>query len=165
MAWESGPKTWYCKDAAFMALELAAGLNLGYRNQRDRIADREEIEKLMRRWWRRYRHRFGVTESASPEVVSARIAAMKKADEVWEVRVEGVKPEEGGGRSIRLGIHHAIKGALRGRDLDVHEGPWESKLRVRHGMRAVVCVAFSGPPEGRREYCIVAPHGLWVIGE
>ncbi len=56
--WQSGPMRWYCKDAAFMALELAAGLNLGYRNQRDRIHDRAEIEKLMRRWWHRHGHRF-----------------------------------------------------------------------------------------------------------
>jgi hypothetical protein len=55
---ETNGKKWYCKDAAFRALELAAGLDLGYRDRWDRLPDREEIEKLMRRWWHRHGHRF-----------------------------------------------------------------------------------------------------------
>jgi hypothetical protein len=161
---ESNGKKWRCKDAAFMALELAAGLDLGYRDRWDRFTDREEIGNLMRRWWRRYRHRFGMTESASPEIVSARIAAIEKADEVLEASVDRVGPSDDGGRSIRLTTEYTIKGALdRFSGPLVREPPGGPKLPLRRGTRVVACLVFDGPPEGKGDYRIVGPHGIWVI--
>ncbi|MHC4250387.1 MAG: hypothetical protein ACYS9X_14760 [Planctomycetota bacterium] len=57
---------WLCADAALAAFELAAGLDLGYRERADRIRDRELIAGVLRRWWRRNRNAFGAGERPEP---------------------------------------------------------------------------------------------------
>ncbi len=162
--WESGDTKWRYSDAAFKALELAAGLDLSYGSERDRIGDRVEIHRLLRYWWWRHRHRFGVTKSAGPEIVSARIAAIKKADVVLEASVDRVEPSDDGGRSIRLTTEYTIKGGAPGHTSGpVREPPDGPRLPLRRGTRVVACLVFDGPPEGKGGYRIVAPHGLWVI--
>ncbi len=57
---------WLCADAALMAFELAAGLDLGYRDRADRIRDREHIAGVLGRWWWRNRKAFDAGESPGP---------------------------------------------------------------------------------------------------
>jgi hypothetical protein len=57
---------WLRADAALAAFELAAGLDLGYRDRADRIRDREHIAGVLGRWWWRNGKTFGASDGPRP---------------------------------------------------------------------------------------------------
>jgi hypothetical protein len=57
---------WLRADASLKAFELAAGLDLGYRERADRIRDREHIAGVLKRWWRRNGRAFSPGEREGP---------------------------------------------------------------------------------------------------
>jgi len=64
--YQSGGMRWLCADASLQAFELAAGLDLGYRERADRIRDREIIAGVLGRWCRRDPKAFDQSKTQEP---------------------------------------------------------------------------------------------------